>query len=90
MEWTEVSAEARHWLEMLGHFGPTVRAENRELKGYLGDEGRTYFDSSDLRNIAAAMIEAANWLDKRADAALAQPGDSGRDATPAGGSGREG
>ncbi len=68
MEWTDVSEDARDWLKMLGNFGPTVHAKNRELKGYLSDEGRTYFDAGDLRNIAAACIEAADWLDKRADA----------------------
>ena len=69
MNWDDdVSEDARDWLKMLGNFGPTVHAKNRELKGYLGEEGRTYFDAGDLRNIAAALIEAANWLDKRADA----------------------
>jgi len=67
MEWTEVSEESRCWLKMLGGFGPTVHAKNRELKGYLV-EGRTYFDAGDLRNIAAALIEAADWLDKRSEA----------------------
>ena len=72
MEWTEVSEDARDWLKMLGGFGPTVHAKQRELKGCLhseyGEDGRTYLDAGDLRNIAAAMIEAADWLDKRADA----------------------
>ena len=69
-DWNDVSEDARDWLGTLGGFGPTVHAEQRELKGYLhcsdGGDGRTYFDSDDLRKIAAACIEAAEWLDKRA------------------------
>ena len=68
MEWTDLSDDARKWLKMLGDFGPTVHAKQRELKGYLGEGDRTYFDAGDLRNIAAVCIEAADWLDKRADA----------------------
>ena len=75
MEWTDVSEDARDWLEMLGHFSPTVHAQNRELKGCLhhedGEDGRTYLDAGDLRNIAAACNEAADWLDKRAAAGAA-------------------
>lgn len=73
MQWTDVSEDAREWLEMLGNFGPTVHANRRELKGCVhsdhGEDGRVYLDSSDLRNISAALIEAADWLDKRAAAA---------------------
>jgi hypothetical protein len=68
VEWTDVSENTRDWLKLLGNFVPTVHAKQRELKGYLGEEGRTYFDAGDLRNIAAALIEAADWLDKRAEA----------------------
>lgn len=71
MEWTDVSEDARDWLEMLGSFGPTANAGNRELKGRVhsdhGEDGRVLLDSGDLRNIAAAMTEAADWLDKRAE-----------------------
>ena len=74
MEWTDVSEDARDWLKMLGDFSPTVHAKQRELKGYLSDEGRTYFDAGDLRNIAAACIEADDWLDMRADAAATAVG----------------
>ena len=72
MEWADVSEEARDWLEMLGNFGPTNAVKLRELKGCVhsdhGEDGRVYVASRDLRNIAAACIEAADWLDKRADA----------------------
>ena len=70
MDWNDVSVDARDWLKTLGSFSPTVHVAQRELKGYLhsddGDDGRTYLDSGDLRKIAAACIEAAGWLDKRA------------------------
>ena len=70
MEWTDVSKDARDWLEMLGNFGPTVRASQRELKGCVnsdhGEDGRVYLNSDDLRKISAALVEAADWLDKRA------------------------
>ena len=73
MEWSEVSYDARMWLDQLGSFGPTVHAGRRELKGCLpcadGDDGRTYLDSDELRKIAAAFTEAADWLDKRAETA---------------------
>lgn len=80
MEWTDVSENARDWLKMLGNFAPTVHAKNRELKGCLADEGRTYFDAGDLRNIAAACIEAADWLDKRADSEPPQEAPADDDA----------
>lgn len=72
MKWSDVSYDARAWLDTLGSFSPTVHAPNRELKGYLhdleGGDGRTYFSAADLRRIAEACTEAADWLDKRAAA----------------------
>jgi hypothetical protein len=67
MKWTEVSEDTRDWLTRLGNFRPTVSVRDRELKGHLIDEGQTYFKSEDLRGISAALVEAADWLDKRAD-----------------------
>jgi len=68
--WTEVSEVSRQWLKTIGDFGPTVHAKSRELKGYLhaeeGEDGRTYIDANELRELAAACVEAADWLDKRA------------------------
>jgi hypothetical protein len=78
MKWPDISEDARSWLKMLGDFGPTAHAKNRELKGYIaadeGEDGRTYLNSRDLREIAASCIEAADWLDKRADAAVPDVG----------------
>lgn len=72
MEWGEVSGNARNWLDTLGGFTPTVHARNRDLKGRIacddGEDGRVYLDSNELREIAAAFVEAADWLDKRAEA----------------------
>ena len=50
----------------LGEFSPTVRVEERMLKGYI--DGKCYYDPGDLRRMAAAFTEAADWLDKRAEA----------------------
>ena len=72
MDWdTDVSKEARETMKFLGDFGPTVHAQSREVKGYmLNDDGggSVYLDAGELREIAAACNEVADWLDKRADA----------------------
>lgn len=77
MKWDEVSDKARDVMKSLGNFGPTVNAANREVKGSTYDEDcedcggcvKTYYTSADLREIAAACAEVADWLDKRADEA---------------------
>ena len=62
-EWKSLScAEV---LRDLGDFGPTVNTANRDLKGYI--DGKCYYDAGDLRELAAACTEAADWLDKRAE-----------------------
>jgi len=53
-------------MEELGNFGPTVNAANREVKGYMED-GKIYWRSKDLREIAESCIAVANWLDLRAE-----------------------
>lgn len=68
---SELSAEALGWMKWLGNFGPTVHAHNREMKGYKlddedGEGGKTYVTSAEFRKLAAACIEAADYLDKRA------------------------
>jgi hypothetical protein len=61
---------ALEWMESLGSFGPTVLADRREIKGYTADKDgdlvKTYYDSSELRGLAGACAEVADWLDKRA------------------------
>ena len=70
MDWSETSELARDVMNELGDFGPTIRAEDVMVKGYMacndGDDGRTYWTSDDLRRIAQGCIEVADWLDKRA------------------------
>lgn len=69
---SDISAGAKSWMKLLGNFGPTVRAEQRELKGTTvdddGDHVKTYYDSGELRELAKACIEVADWLDRRAGA----------------------
>jgi hypothetical protein len=70
-DWDSVSQEAREVMKNLGNFGPTVNPARKEVKGYTHYEdacGKTYWGSRDLRNIAAACTEVANWLDARAAA----------------------
>jgi len=67
-QWQDLSQEARDVMRELGNFGPTVR---NEVKGYMWDDEscgnvKTYFDSADLRRIAAACAEVASWLESRA------------------------
>lgn len=66
----EVSENSRAWMRTLGNFGPTVNPLYREVKGSMlgehGDAEKTYFDSNELRELAAACTEVADWLDARA------------------------
>lgn len=57
-------------LRVLGNAAPTVNAEDRQIKGYMVDEDgeltKTYFNSTDLRQLASNCVELADWLDRRA------------------------
>ena len=72
MDWDkDISNSAKGTMKFLGDFGPTVHAQNREVKGYMHDDeggGKVYLDAGELREIAASCNEVADWLDKRADA----------------------
>ena len=72
----EVSENSRAWMRTLGNFTPTVNAAYREVKGSMlgeyGDAEKTYFSSLELRELAAACVEVANWLDARASTAHKQ------------------
>ena len=75
MNWEDLSQRARDVMKDLGNFGPTLKTESREVKGAMYDDDcggavKTYYSSADLRDIAAACVEVADWLDKRGDAAL--------------------
>lgn len=63
-EWR--SLKCANVLKELGEYSPTVHAVNKELKGHH-DGGKSYITSDELRELAAACIEAADWLDNRAD-----------------------
>lgn len=73
MDWeTDISSLAKKWMDFFGNFGPTVNEKNRELKGYMRDEygaSKVYLEAGELREIAAACNEVADWLDKRAKGA---------------------
>jgi hypothetical protein len=72
MKWEDLSELARDVMEDMGNFGPTIKPGSREVKGATYDDVyggviKTYYSSSDLREIASACNEVADWLDKRAE-----------------------
>lgn len=72
MNWDDVSLFARQWMADLGNFSPTVHPEKREVKGWThdyecGGVQKTYWTSEELRGVARACGEVADWLDKRAN-----------------------
>lgn len=71
MDWkTDIGSLTQTWMKFLGNFGPTVHEQERMLKGYMHDDeggGKVYLDAGELRELAAACNEAADWLDKRAE-----------------------
>jgi hypothetical protein len=52
-------------MEGLGNFSPTSNFQNKAIKGWI--DGKTYFDSKDLREMAEDFVIVANWLDERAE-----------------------
>jgi hypothetical protein len=74
-EWKDLPKEVLEDMEWLGSFGPTVRVENRELKGRVvdsdGEVGKTYLDAGSARRLAKSLCAAADWLDARDEARLA-------------------
>jgi len=75
-EWKRLPEKTLDVMKELGEFSPTASVQNREVKGYMigadGEGGKTYFTSADLREIATACNEVAQWLDDRAAAAIGQ------------------
>jgi hypothetical protein len=71
VNWDDLSESARAALKDLGNFGPTVTASHRLVKGYManddGDTVSVYYTSRDMREMAKAFVEVAEWLDKRAE-----------------------
>lgn len=72
MNWDQdISKAAKETMKLLGNFGPTVNEQDRKVKGCMCDEegsSKVYFNSDDLREMAAHFIEVAQWLDNRAGA----------------------
>lgn len=71
MDWDlDVSEQTRKAMHELGCFSPTTRASERMVKGCLvgkyGESEEFYFDSKDLRDFSAALVETADFLDARA------------------------
>lgn len=71
MNWEDVSEEARRIMDELGNFSPTALVFDCEVKGWIYDEEtasrcKTYWTATNLRHIAAACNEVADWLDNRA------------------------
>jgi hypothetical protein len=70
MKWEDLSESARDAMRELGGFEPTRHPESKTLRGtmYDADYGvdTAYFSCEKLREFAAAMVEVADWLEKRA------------------------
>ncbi len=66
MNWEDLDEKHRLIMDELGDFSPTVNAANKEIKGYM-DDGKTYWDSAYLRELAESCVAVANWLDLRAE-----------------------
>ena len=73
MDWkADISAIAQSWMMVLGNFNPTTDKQNRTVKGYMYDDdgvSKTYLDAGELRGLAIACNEVADWLDRRANSA---------------------
>lgn len=71
MNWDkDLSNNAKSMMQFLGRFNPTVNVQHKTVKGYMHDEdggGKVYLDSGELRELALACNEVAEWLDKRAE-----------------------
>jgi hypothetical protein len=71
MRWDDLSNNTKSWMQLLGNFTPTVNVKDRMVKGYTidpddGSAGKTYHTSDELRELAEACNEVADWLDNRA------------------------
>lgn len=71
MEWEDLSKEIKSWMNFLGSFSPTSDVIARCVKGYMadieGDGGKVYLNSAELRELASACNDVANWLDARSE-----------------------
>lgn len=69
-QWTDLNPDTLEVMKELGYFTPTSRVEDKLVKGYTYDENgegcKTYLSPENLRDIAYACIEVADFLDERA------------------------
>lgn len=76
LPWAQLPETTHDVMRELGGFSPTVHPHACEVKGYMlddnGEGGRVYWTSDDLRQIAVACNEVAQWLDDRAAASIGQ------------------
>jgi hypothetical protein len=68
-DWLDLSDDGHAAAEAIGNAGPTLRIEDRTLKGYCldddGSAGKAYHSSDDLRRYAKGLAEIADWLEAR-------------------------
>jgi len=67
-EWNDLSKNTLEQMVFLGSFSPTFRPDEGLIKGYMADEdgtGKCYLDAADLKRLAEACLEVAEWLEKR-------------------------
>jgi hypothetical protein len=65
MKWGNLTQETREVMKDLGNYSPTT--DGLTVKGYIGEyqEGQSYLDSKELRCMAKAFIEVADFLDTK-------------------------
>jgi hypothetical protein len=71
MQWEDLSDNAKEIMLDLGNLLPKETPSDREVEGWVcGEFGETVtigYSSHYLREMAAACLEVADWLDKRAE-----------------------
>ncbi len=69
--WLELPKSVHDTMTLMGDFGPTSVAKNKEVKGVIHDINggwKMYLTAHELRCMADDLHLAAAWLDERADA----------------------
>jgi hypothetical protein len=63
MKWGNLSHKTKEIMLELGNYTPTSGGDM--IKGYIGEnqEGQSYLDAEDLRDMAKAFIEVAVFLE---------------------------
>jgi len=69
LDWLDLSDDAHAASEAIGNARPTIRVEDKTLKGYCldddGSTGKVYHSADDIRRYAKGLAEIADWLDAR-------------------------